>query len=59
MNIQLPTKKGQPNTNTNIDFKQLVVVGNQYYLTGNYIKVQELFKHIHQIKKGLNTMLQK
>lgn len=27
MNIQLPTKKGQPNTNPNIDFNQLVVVG--------------------------------
>ncbi|AZI32784.1 DUF4435 domain-containing protein [Kaistella carnis] len=27
MNIQLPTKKGQPNTNPIIDFEQLVIVG--------------------------------
>lgn len=27
MNIKLPTKKGQPNTNPEIDFNQLVVVG--------------------------------
>lgn len=27
MNIQLPTKKGQPNTTPTIDFEQLVVVG--------------------------------
>ncbi len=27
MNIQLPTKKGQPNSNPTIDFNQLVVVG--------------------------------
>jgi hypothetical protein len=27
MNIQLPTKKGQPNTNPTIDFEQLVIVG--------------------------------
>lgn len=27
MNIQLPTKKGQPNTNPNIEFGQLVLVG--------------------------------
>jgi ABC-type dipeptide/oligopeptide/nickel transport system ATPase component len=27
MNIQLPTKKGQPNTTPNIDFQQLVIVG--------------------------------
>jgi hypothetical protein len=27
MNIQLPTKKGQPNTNPSIDFKQLVIIG--------------------------------
>lgn len=27
MNIQLPTKKGQPNTKPNIDFEQLVIVG--------------------------------
>ncbi len=27
MNIQLPTKKGTPNTNPNLDFEQLVIVG--------------------------------
>lgn len=27
MNVQLPTKKGQPNTNPTIDFEQLVIVG--------------------------------
>lgn len=27
MNIQLPTKKGQPNTNPTIEFNQLVIVG--------------------------------
>lgn len=27
MKVQLPTKKGQPNTNPTIDFKQLVIVG--------------------------------
>jgi hypothetical protein len=27
MNIQLPTKKGQPNSNPTIDFNQLVVIG--------------------------------
>ena len=27
MNIQLPTKKGEPNTNPDIDFQQLVVIG--------------------------------
>ncbi|HLT53333.1 MAG TPA: DUF4435 domain-containing protein [Flavobacteriaceae bacterium] len=27
MNVQLPTKKGQPNTKPNIDFEQLVIVG--------------------------------
>jgi hypothetical protein len=27
MNIQLPTKKGQPNTTPNIDFDQLVIIG--------------------------------
>jgi hypothetical protein len=27
MNIQLPTKKGQPNSNPTIDFNQLVIVG--------------------------------
>lgn len=27
MNIQLPTKKGQPNTNPEIEFNQLVVIG--------------------------------
>lgn len=27
MNIQLPTKKGQPNTTPNIEFEQLVIVG--------------------------------